>query len=442
MRKTISELGADERQLILNCARPKLDDRLIQWNEEILQRPLDWSALVLHAELHSVAPLLFNILKPCLESHGVPAAARRRLLQLYHRAGYQNKIYSRELHHLLGAFAESEIAAIVPKGISLVELIYGSLSLRQLIDLELLVPEDQFELSQKVLSSCGYKKWRRHPVSGRLFSQVQMRKQEQFETKVLIQKHPVNWPRIHGIDLERFWGEAQPGRLSGRDALVPSPVDWLLFLCLQPNRRELVNLPPDGQEPEDFIFSDLTENRIVRFTDIYLVIKHYEKELDWDYFIQRAREAGLETSIHASFYWVTRLLDPTVEPRVLEALLPPSPRRIRKWVYETVSKPATIKTTQKKLRSFFRTWWLNQHLIVKRRLIRLIGLFEFTFPRSHEVRLHYGIPDEHTATGHHFIHCVKTFFGGCIPWFFQRYVRRCAGKLRSYIIPHPVTGRS
>jgi len=58
MSRSLPQLGPDERQLILNCARMELDGPLLHRTEEILQKPLAWDAVLFFAELHSVAPLL------------------------------------------------------------------------------------------------------------------------------------------------------------------------------------------------------------------------------------------------------------------------------------------------------------------------------------------------------------------------------------------------
>ncbi len=58
MSRSLPQLGPDERELILNCARIELDGPLLHRVEEILWRPLAWDAVLYFAELHSVASLL------------------------------------------------------------------------------------------------------------------------------------------------------------------------------------------------------------------------------------------------------------------------------------------------------------------------------------------------------------------------------------------------
>jgi hypothetical protein len=427
MTMKLPELGPDERQLILNCARLELDNRLFQQTEEILGKPLDWDAVLFYAKFHSVAPLLYRNLKLFNGLNNIPQEAKRTLLKLSHRTEYQNRILSGTLHNILRDFAKAEIPVMVLKGISLVELIYGHLNLRPLIDLNLLIPEQKLEVARKLLLQNGFA-LRKNPYQGKGFSQIHLTRRGDYEVHVLLQWHIINWPKMHGIDMNRVWVEAQSVRLSGRDALIPSPVDFILYMCLQPEKHCFLNVPAiDAEEPAQFIFTEWTNNRLIRFVDIYEVIRHYQNSLDWNLLIERAKERGIQETVYTSLDWVTKMIGQVTEPLVLNSLHPPSPRRLRKWFFEALADESNRQASSSKNKELFRTWWLKKKRFLRIRFIHLLNYFEFTFPRLSELSSFYGLYSDKVAVAFYPYHVFKTFLFEFLPWTFKTFVEKRAG---------------
>ncbi len=425
MSKRLPYLGPDERQLILNCARRELDGPSRRQNEEILQKPLAWDAVIFFAWLHSVAPMLYRHLKRLDGSSRIPQEVKTKLLQLSHRVGFRNRQYSRALQDVLDAFAEGGLPVIIPKGISLVELIYGDLSLRPLIDLNLLIPEEERDRAKDLLLRKEYIIWSRNPSQGRFFSQFHLVKWKDFRVDLLLQWHAVNWPRVHAMDVRRFWDEARPALLSGRNTLIPSPVDLILYLCLLPERQGFLNVPAlDIEDPVEFVFGEWTENRLIRFTDIHEVTRHYQGTFDWDILIERAKASGVEGSVYASLYWVTKLFGGAIDPWVLEDLRPPTPRRVRKCLYEALSGGSNNSASYSTVNNIVRGWWMKRRKRTKLRLVQLLQLLEFTFPRRHELKVLYRLSSTKTISGTYLFHVSKSLVRGLLPWIYRALIRR------------------
>ncbi|MGH7410495.1 MAG: nucleotidyltransferase domain-containing protein [Candidatus Methylomirabilis sp.] len=411
--------------MILNCARLELDRSLSEHTEEILQKDLNWDAILFFARLHSVAPLLHCHLKRFMSASTIPREARRVLLQHSHRAAYQNRLFSRALHDLLGLFGRAGIPVIVLKGLSLVELIYGNLSLRPLIDISLLVPRGKLEEARGLLLEGGYVMRTPDPSRGRYFSQLKLTKPGAFRVNLLLQWHAVNWPRVHAVDLRPFWEEAQPVRLSGRDALIPSPVDLVLFLCLLPDRHGFLNVPAlAAEDPTEFIFNEWTENRLIRFTDIHETIRHYQEIIAWEVFVERAKASGIEGSVYASLRWVAELYGKSVEPWVLKALRPPTPRRLRRHLYEALSGKSSDGNTPSGANDLIRRWWMKQRKRTQVRLTHLLLLFEFAFPSRHELRVLYRLNSNKGIFGIYVFHVGKSLVFGMLPWIYRVLTKR------------------
>ncbi|MFQ5791647.1 MAG: nucleotidyltransferase family protein, partial [Acidobacteriota bacterium] len=418
--------------------------------EEILQRPLAWDAVLFFAELHSVAPLLQYHLKQFDGVGLIPLEARRRLLQHSHRAGYRNRHYSQALRELLELFAGASIPVIVLKGLSLVELIYGNLSLRPLIDLNLLIPREKLKTARNLLLRMGYVDGTRYPFRSFyrwLNSQIILARPRDFEVHILLQWDVVNWPRIHAIDLPRLWEEAQPARLSGCDALIPSVHDLILYLCLQPNKKSgYLNIPAVHVEDlAGFVFAVWTDNRLIRFTDIYETITHYQGAINWEVLVERAQASGFEGSVYTSLHWTTELLGPVCEPWVLETLRPPSPHRFRKWLFEAIAQEPKEDRSATAVKAAFRVWWLKKQKRAQLRLISLLELLEFIFPRRDELRLHYQLHSESAVFAVYLFHVGKSLFRGALgfpPWLYCMLTRRRSSATLSQETPFRGASRS
>lgn len=425
MSTPLPHLGPDERRLILNCARLELGGPLLEQTLEILQKPLGWGAVVFFAGLHSVAPLLHRHLKRFEGEITVPQEARQALLRLFHRAGYQNRQFSSALHDLLERFAIGGIPVIVLKGLSLVELVYGNLSLRPLIDINLLIPRENLEKARALLLQGGYFMRTLDPSRGRLFSQFHLIKLNDFRVHLLLQWHPVNWPRVHAIDLRPFWEEAQPVRLSRRDALILSPVDLVLYLCLHPDRHGFLNIPALAlEDPTEFVFDEWTENRLIRFADIHETIRHYQGVIDWEVLVERAKAGGIEGSVYASLRWVTELFGQPVESWVLKALRPPTSRRLRRRLYEALSEKSSDGNASSGANDLIRRWWMGQRKRTQIRLAHLLRLLEFVFPRRDELRVMYRLNSHRGVSGIYVVHVGRTLVFGLLPWICRVLVKR------------------
>jgi hypothetical protein len=392
MRRELPVLGRSEQELLVNCARVDLDPTHVDRAATLLRRGVDWATTVLFAETHSVAPLLHSHLKELTDGGAVPADAQCRLLQLSHRAGYRNRQYSLALRELLQLLAAGGIPTIVLKGLSLVELVYQNLSLRPLIDLNLLIPRARLQAAMRLIRQAGYVETfsRSSPFYRWCYSQLILVKPGRFRVNLLLQWHPVSWPRMHGIDLDRVWRDAVPVRLSGEPALILSPTDMALYLCLQADKYAFLNGAAVAglRDPAKFIFDEWTQNRLIRFTDVYEVLRRHHATLDWELLVARAKASGIEGTVHSVLQWADQLFGSTIDPGVLHQLRPERPRRVRRALFRILAEPAD-RAPPRTFAMHARDWWMGRGVPTQRRLIRLLDVLEYVFPRREDLRRRY-----------------------------------------------------
>src|SRR5262249_42741914 len=141
-----------ELQLLLHCARSKLDTRLIR---AFVNEGINWDGLLKLARQHRVPPLLMRSLKSvCWDA--VPSTAQLKLESFYRASVVRNLFLTGELLRLLDMFRKNDIAIAAFKGPVLAEVVYGDLSLRDFVDLDVLVHEADLCKAEHILTACGY----------------------------------------------------------------------------------------------------------------------------------------------------------------------------------------------------------------------------------------------------------------------------------------------
>jgi Uncharacterised nucleotidyltransferase len=384
---SLSELGPGERRLLLACARVELDPGDEGEVADLLHEPLDWDALVSFARLHSVAPLLHRHLNRLADPDLVPAPARRLLLALAHRAEYQNRIFARENAELAAELDAAGVPVIVPKGLSLVELVYGDLGLRPLIDLLFMVPRGRLEEAGRVVVGRGFSAMRVRPPHAAYQWLCPSRwylREDGLPLLVLLKAEVIdNPPRRHRFTSDVLWRDARPASVSGRTVFTLAPVDQVLYLCLQADGHGSFNRAALGSmDPAELLFAKWSNNRLVRFVDIHEVIRHHRRDLDWDRVVARARSCGIDDAAHASLVLADRLLGAAVPAEVLDALSGSPRPRVRKAMLGAVATPPGRSSP----RGILASGWEGLDERRRKEVLRLVGLLEVAFPGLRALR--------------------------------------------------------
>ena len=140
--------------VLRSCARITLDEDDERRLGAAVDRVTDWSALPAAAEAHGLAPLVYSHLRRL--SVPVPVEIDRLLLALTVRHRRANETRCRALRDVLDAFDAAGMDAIVLKGAALANLLYPSIALRPMSDIDLLVDGSVAVRAQCVLTQCGF----------------------------------------------------------------------------------------------------------------------------------------------------------------------------------------------------------------------------------------------------------------------------------------------
>ncbi len=144
-----------EAELILACARTRLDEASLARARAALARGIDWDVLLRTAELQGVAPLLHASLSR-LGPGTLPPAPAERLRRTCRGIAQLNLRLAAELRRLLEQFEARDIPVIPFKGPVLAVAAYRNLALRRFSDLDVLVRPRDLGPARELLASLGY----------------------------------------------------------------------------------------------------------------------------------------------------------------------------------------------------------------------------------------------------------------------------------------------
>jgi hypothetical protein len=229
-----------EYEMLLACARSRMDEQHAAVIRERSQSALDWNALAALGRRHSLFPLLYRHLAAVVPQ-AVPSETLDRLKELYQGNAARNLFLLGELANVLRALSDDGIRAIPYKGPLLAMIAYGDLSLRRFVDLDVIVRKDDVEHAMATLTRLGY---RLHPVVSPAQQEFLIRTQydlvfKRDDGRLIVELHWEAAPRLFAPELaaEHLWRQATSRPIGGSEVLMLSPEDTLLALCVHGSKH-------------------------------------------------------------------------------------------------------------------------------------------------------------------------------------------------------------
>ncbi len=267
--------------------------------------PEQWQAWLALARKQRVASLLWR----CLQRKGaatlLPDAVATELKAATKRTALQNLCRYGELRQLLNAAQKEQIPVVLLKGIYLADAVYENPGLREMNDIDLLVPVEALQRTADILVSLGYEPLQ--PVDPVVTLKVC------HHLPPFIKKGYANF-EIHWnlpnpgevgyVEPDGFLQRAVAVRVAGGEALALSPEDLLLHLCYHTSFHHHFAF---GLRPS---------------CDIAHLIEHFGSRLDWRIVGERATAFGWQRGVYLALLLARELVGATVPDAVLECLQP------------------------------------------------------------------------------------------------------------------------
>ena len=237
-------------------------------------RPDEWQEFIALTRMQQVRPLIYFNLK----SSGLLEAVPPELLLELHDSYLANLARNLQLYYDLKQISlwlrEVGIPVIALKGAHLARCVYSNIALREMLDLDILVPRRHLVQAYQVIANQGY-----HPYTDACEDMEEWAKSNQHlvglekGSKHTVELHwhlevPAHW------QIEEFWERAVGFSYDGLDILSLCPEDLLLHLCHHVSYQHQFCM---GLRP---------------LLDICQVINHFGDRLDWGVIGERAERFG------------------------------------------------------------------------------------------------------------------------------------------------------
>jgi Uncharacterised nucleotidyltransferase len=271
-----------EIELMLCCARTRIDSATGDRIKTLLQQDIDWVYLIQTAGSHGLMPLLYWSLNG-IGSEAVPKSIWSQLRNYFHTNAQHNLFLTAELFKILNLFEQHEIPVIPFKGPVLAVYAYGNLALRQFSDLDILVNKQHFLRAQELLISEGYGLWLQLSWQSSFVSQ---------DNRVNVDLHYEFAPKrlLDGFECAKLWERLVSVSLTGKAIPNLSAEDLLLFLCVQLTRDFW-----EGRE------------RLAILCDIAELVRLHH-DIDWKFVLKQANLLGIERILFLGLFLAKDIL--------------------------------------------------------------------------------------------------------------------------------------
>ncbi len=221
-----------EADLLICCATSVATPERTARLRALIDRGVDWDAVVHLAQLQTVMPLVSSYLSAAL-GEALPTAAAGNLRRAFFGNAVRNVALARELTRLTTLFEQHGVEPLALKGPALAMAAYGAITLRQFTDLDLLVREREVGRAFEILLQDGYA-----PRAG--FGLADLSRRGAFELAMVNPATPteidLHWrlvPPYFALapEGEGLWQRAVSVEIEGTAVRTLATADHLLYLC-------------------------------------------------------------------------------------------------------------------------------------------------------------------------------------------------------------------
>jgi Uncharacterised nucleotidyltransferase len=289
-----------ELQLLLACARAQLNPAAAGEIVSAAAQPLDWFKAIDLASGHGLSPIVSCQVQQHATAR-VPETIRLCLIERFRAQTIRNFELTRELLEALSVLEKSGFGALAFKGPVLAQQLYGHLSLREFLDLDILVAPTHAAAVIALLSAKGFEP--QFILTRRQFARFQRSSSQiglyHAAKRVLVEVH---WGLLSpGYSFspagQVAWESVQSVSIAGRSIKTFSAETQLLFSCLHQAKHNW--------------------SRLGWLMDLAALIRQ-SPAMDWQQIENRAGSFGTARMIRVSLGLVQRVFEVTLPGSIAE----------------------------------------------------------------------------------------------------------------------------
>ncbi len=286
-------------EFLLNCIKVQLGT-LAAENIKI-SAPIDWQYLLAIAQPHGMIPILYTV----LQAHYASAVPPETLAWLGHQAAQiatRNLALTNELISLLNWLDTHNIPAVPFKGPILAETAYNNLSLRQFVDLDILIHKKDATKIKQLMLADGYDQVFHIPVNA-AYEALHLQSACEYNffsptRKVTVEPHWGFSQKKLCISFtpEPLWQRLKQLPIAGKTLSVFSPEDRVLIICINGMKDYWCNFKT--------------------VCDVAALVCNCQ--IDWQILLQRSRLAGCQRILFVGLNLAHSTLDTPIPDHILQ----------------------------------------------------------------------------------------------------------------------------
>jgi hypothetical protein len=289
----VSISSPPEYALLLDAITPAWDTprNRVGWDDAT------WDRVLRLAAWHRLSPMLYRHLS---RRRVAPSRVVDALEEAYFSNAARNLFIGASLRRVLEALADAKVPAMPLKGAALFESDYPDPALREMLDLDILVPSERLDAANTALAAIGYRPLS-SPRSERE-TRAWMRVNHHHDP-ALVDDHQIAAVELHHhiamaeerkhFDIAGKWERARP-TAGPPPHLLPSREDLLLHVCLHFTRSRLGGSYRHGG----------SGGALAQLSDIAWIIgaPGARRPLDWDALITAARLYRIDARVFLALF--------------------------------------------------------------------------------------------------------------------------------------------
>jgi hypothetical protein len=273
--------------LLLDCVKPNLSQIKLHDIECQTKTIKDWDYFVKGTTQNGLAPLVYNTIARLNDKSNIPESVIAVLQKYYYKTLSKNTVLYDSFKTITTLWSNADIKPIALKGIYLAECVYTDIGLRQLSDIDLLVPYDKDEHCAQLLIEIGYS-------YESLYKSEFIKNTKQDKHMAMLIKNGV------GIEIHRFlnyadtkfnipildyWKNTQIETIANTSVLKFNPNYLLLSICIHLDEHII-----DGKM------------HFIAYIDILWIIEKFKNEIDWISFTEMCKKYNCISNVYRHFY--------------------------------------------------------------------------------------------------------------------------------------------
>jgi hypothetical protein len=278
---------SDENRLLLCCARTRISEQQRDYINDLVGRDIDWKKLSDSAYEIGLYPILYIHLRDIPNRHSIPKELMKMIKKAYHDTTAINMFFYHELQRIIDACHAREIEVILLKGAVLAKIVYEDIGLRSMSDLDILIKREDVVHMKEIMSNLDYVSVMDKQEDHRHEKHFHLPQYKHREKNIVVEIHLNITEKSICISTEEWWHRAQSSVFFGSKAIIPSPEDMVIHLCL--------HLYNHGYR----------HNMLLRgLCDINETLRHYKNEIDTNLLQGMVNDLKIDKHVYSILYLI------------------------------------------------------------------------------------------------------------------------------------------